>query len=230
MMEEPRHRIFLAIRSTEITGPSGPRRPLFSLNSQRHESLQAIMERTCDWHTMDASTGRWARRGSSLSDQARDRSCRQSRIRGSSRADRPSRRARSAERKSSKRTQSCHSGRRWRGPRRENEEGCIRRAEAQRRLPRPCRPAGYNPVELSRFAVGIHPLVFQSPAPALSERVLAIPSASPANAHLPSSPPPSRSPLVFRDAAISTVFARLFRLGTGIPRSASHDGRFADQS
>jgi hypothetical protein len=43
-----------------------------------------------------------------------------------------------------------------------NEEGCIRRADA-RNGPRAgrIRPAGYNPVELSRFAVGIHPLVFQ---------------------------------------------------------------------
>ena len=30
--------------------------------------------------------------------------------------------------------------------------------------PRPSRPSGYNPVELSRFAVGALPLVFQSPA------------------------------------------------------------------
>ena len=44
-----------------------------------------------------------------------------------------------------------------------NEEGCIRRADAHHRLlPGRCRPAGYNLVELSRFAVGIHPLVFES--------------------------------------------------------------------
>jgi hypothetical protein len=45
----------------------------------------------------------------------------------------------------------------------ENEEGCIRRAGAHDGLwASRCRPAGYKPIELSRFAVGIHPLVFES--------------------------------------------------------------------
>src|SRR5262245_50787962 len=38
----------------------------------------------------------------------------------------------------------------------------------------PRRPCGYNPIELSRFAVGIHPLVFQS-GPGFSPRLSAPP-------------------------------------------------------
>jgi len=38
-----------------------------------------------------------------------------------------------------------------------NEERCIRRADARNCLRSgKCRPAGYNLIELSRFAVGIH--------------------------------------------------------------------------
>ena len=59
-----------------------------------------------------------------------------------------------------------------------------------------CRPAGYNPVELSRFAVGIHPLVFQSPVaspPRLSASHQCV-----SNDFRPAEPLPAPSPRRFR--------------------------------
>ena len=59
-----------------------------------------------------------------------------------------------------------------------NEESCIRTADARSGLHTGrCRPCGYNLVELSRFAVGIHPLVFESLAWAY-RAVMAVASSS----------------------------------------------------
>ena len=96
-------------------------------------------------------------------------------------------------------------------------------------LQEPCRPFGYNPVELSRFAgAGLFGISMSPPARWL--RVFTDPAASPETL-----PPwfhaPDACSSVALDNPISTAFAGFFRLGTGIPRSASHDGCFlGDQS
>src|SRR5262249_19489484 len=84
------------------------------------------------------------------------------------------------------------------------------------------RPSGYNPVELSRSAVGPGPLVFQSPT-----RVALAGSAATLNPSevLPQAfHPPNARFTVTRNSSISSPFAGSFGLGTGIPHSASHDG------
>src|SRR6516165_9493319 len=88
------------------------------------------------------------------------------------------------------------------------------------------RPSRYNPVELSRFAVGARPLVFLSPAGLAldgSAATLSLADSLPVRFRTPDLRPclpPQRS--------ILPVFYPSFRHGTGNPRSAPRDGRLED--
>ena len=92
--------------------------------------------------------------------------------------------------------------------------------------PRPSRPSGYNPVELSRFVGGALPLVIESPARLArrgSSATRSPPNSLPTRFHPPNSRPGS--------ALHAPIFADgcpFLQLGTGNPRSASHDGHFED--
>jgi len=80
--------------------------------------------------------------------------------------------------------------------------------------PRPSRPSGYNPVELSRFAGGALPLVFLSPA------CLALAGSSatlsPSNSLSPRFHPPDPRPWVARDARFLPVFTGFSHSAQGI--------------
>src|SRR6516165_6198812 len=90
----------------------------------------------------------------------------------------------------------------------------------------PRRPSRYNPVELSRFVGGALPLVFQSPA-RLSGRGSSA-TRSPSNSLSHWFHPHDPRPRIALDAPILAGFRRFFLLGTGNPRSASHDGHSGD--
>ena len=86
------------------------------------------------------------------------------------------------------------------------------------------RPVGYNPVELSRFAVGAFPLVFQSPTR------LALEGSARTVSHFGDSSTlvlPSQR-LIHNHSGRPDFekFRRISRLGAGSHRSVSLDGRF----
>jgi hypothetical protein len=88
------------------------------------------------------------------------------------------------------------------------------------------RPFGYNPVELSRFAVGAFPLIFQSPTRLAREG--SSPTLSPFGNALTRILP---SQGLFHNHSRHPDFGefrRLFRLGAGILRSVSRDGRLGN--
>jgi hypothetical protein len=93
-------------------------------------------------------------------------------------------------------------------------------------LQEPCRPFGYNPVELSRFAGGGPLWYFNVLAGSLAEGV------SPPIASPETLPPwfqlPDAGSSVALDNPISTAFTGFFKLCTGILCSASHDGCFCE--
>jgi hypothetical protein len=90
-----------------------------------------------------------------------------------------------------------------------NEESCIWRADARHGLdPGLRRPSRYNPVELSRFAVGTRPLVFLSPARLPLGGSSATPS--PCDSPAPGFHTPDPRPWVASDAPISPSFVPVF--------------------
>jgi hypothetical protein len=97
-----------------------------------------------------------------------------------------------------------------------NEESCIWRAVARHGLDRALRrPSRYNPVELSRFAVGTPPLVFLSPAgPALdgSSTTLGTSDKLPSEFHTP-----DPRPCDVLDARSCPFFTHFSGSAQGIP-------------
>jgi hypothetical protein len=92
--------------------------------------------------------------------------------------------------------------------------------------PRRFRPFGYNLVELSRFVVGAFPLVIQSPTRLAVEG--SSPTLSPFGNAFTLILPSQRSFNNHSRHLDFDEFRWFFRLETGIPRSAAHDGRLGD--